>query len=223
MTEHTAANLLSRQIGDRLRAARSGRSLSLAGLARLTGGRLTKSRISNYEQGIRRMPIESARILAAALGKVSAAHLLCVEDDLEPDDEGRALMLRYQVLSHRGRTRLLQLAQLIAAEDSASEQGGAQTSPEQIEAEYRELRHLIEARGIQRRIAACWPSIRLRVDTWESIGRPAEFECSDHGMRFVRKPSDILAAADHPCPQCRIEQAGDGEGPTISSIRMAGA
>ncbi|NBC15057.1 MAG: helix-turn-helix domain-containing protein, partial [Gammaproteobacteria bacterium] len=70
---------LTREIGQRVRAARHERGLSLAQLAALTDGLYSKSRISNYEQGLRRPSIEAARTLADALVIVSAAQLLGVE------------------------------------------------------------------------------------------------------------------------------------------------
>jgi transcriptional regulator with XRE-family HTH domain len=72
---------MNHAMGARLRAARQDRGLSLSGLAEETGGHYSKSRISNYEQGLRRMSVEAALALAEALGNVSAAHLLCVEED----------------------------------------------------------------------------------------------------------------------------------------------
>jgi transcriptional regulator with XRE-family HTH domain len=77
MTEQDAA--LNRAMGGRLRAARQARGLSLSELEALTGGQFRKGRISNYEQGLRRMTVETAQALAEVLGNVSAAHLLCVE------------------------------------------------------------------------------------------------------------------------------------------------
>jgi transcriptional regulator with XRE-family HTH domain len=65
-------NALTQDIALRLRYVRESQGLSLAALSDLTGGALSKSRISNYEQGIRRMSIEVAQILAEAFGTVSA-------------------------------------------------------------------------------------------------------------------------------------------------------
>ena len=45
---------LSTKIGLRLRAARNAQKLPLSALAARTGGALSRSRISNYEQGLRR-------------------------------------------------------------------------------------------------------------------------------------------------------------------------
>ena len=69
MTEETD---LTTKIGLRLRAARNAQKIALAELSDRTGGALSKSRISNYEQGLRRMGLEDARMFADALGTVSA-------------------------------------------------------------------------------------------------------------------------------------------------------
>ena len=74
---------LTNQIGERLRAERKAQDLSLSDLAERTNGQLSKSRISNYEQGIRRMGLEESRILSEALGTVSPMYLLCLEDERE--------------------------------------------------------------------------------------------------------------------------------------------
>ena len=71
---------LTRAIGQRLRGQRLVLGLSLYELSERTGT-LSKSRISNYEQGIRRMGVEQARLLAQALGTVSPAYLLHVADE----------------------------------------------------------------------------------------------------------------------------------------------
>jgi transcriptional regulator with XRE-family HTH domain len=94
---------LTNQIGDRLRAERKAQDLSLADLSERTNGQLSKSRISNYEQGIRRMGLEESRILSEALGTASPMYLLCLEDEreietlrrcfLETNPIGQGLML----------------------------------------------------------------------------------------------------------------------------------
>ena len=81
-----AEHELTREIGRQLRAARHERGLNLSQLAALTDGLYSKSRISNYEQGLRRPSIEAAQVLAEALVIVSAAQLLGVEGG-----EGNAL------------------------------------------------------------------------------------------------------------------------------------
>jgi transcriptional regulator with XRE-family HTH domain len=74
---------LTRKIGRRLQQARTARGMSLSQVSAETGGQLSKSRISNYEQGLRRMPIEAAVILAQALGGITPSWLLCLEDEAE--------------------------------------------------------------------------------------------------------------------------------------------
>ena len=63
------------QIGARIRKARHDAGLSLSGVSERTGGLLSKSRISNYEQGLRRIGLEEAEMIAGVIG-VSAGYLL---------------------------------------------------------------------------------------------------------------------------------------------------
>lgn len=81
-------------MGERLGQARRRAGLPLSHLSVLTDYRLSKSRISNYEQGIRRLPVDVAQILAPILQQeirkrecdpdaaahVTAAWLLGVDD-----------------------------------------------------------------------------------------------------------------------------------------------
>lgn len=69
------------EIGRRLREARNKLGLSLRDLSELTTEKFSPARISNYEQGIRRMGIEEAVSLSAALGTVSAVYLLTLSND----------------------------------------------------------------------------------------------------------------------------------------------
>ena len=66
------------EIGKRIRAAREKLEISLEELSRRTGGKLSKSRIGNYEQGLRMPGPLEANTLAAALG-VDAAYLMCLQ------------------------------------------------------------------------------------------------------------------------------------------------
>ena len=93
--------------GERLRAARSATGWSLTELSQRTGGRLSKSRISNYELGLRRLPIEGAESLAEALGTVSAAHLLCLDDDCAADPAEAELLHTYRALDPTQRQEVL--------------------------------------------------------------------------------------------------------------------
>ena len=86
------AQELTSKIGHRLRQARHAQRLSLGALSDLTGGALIKSRVSNYEEGIRRLGIEEAEVLAAAFGTVSPTYLLCLNDEGFVSEEERTLL-----------------------------------------------------------------------------------------------------------------------------------
>lgn len=66
------------EIGRRIKEAREAKNWSLDRLSKETGSKLSKSRISNYEQGERMPGPFEANILAEALG-VDAAHLMCLQ------------------------------------------------------------------------------------------------------------------------------------------------
>jgi transcriptional regulator with XRE-family HTH domain len=81
----------------------------------LTGGLYSKSRISNYEQGLRRPSIEAAKALAEALVIVSAAQLLGVdggEDDAMSEDE-KHLLAAFRQADADWRRRLLGIAEAV--------------------------------------------------------------------------------------------------------------
>ena len=101
---------LSREIGERLRGARKGAGLSLSQLAERTDSRLSKSRISNYEQGLRRMGVEEARELAAALGTVSPGYLLGLDDPWNLQADEIEILNRYRTTDDRGRAFLRDVA-----------------------------------------------------------------------------------------------------------------
>ena len=103
-----AGSDLSREIGERLRYARHSKELSLGQLSALTGGALSKSRISNYELGIRRMSIEAARLLADALGTCTPAFLLCVEDPMKLTADEIDLIQTYRATDARGQALVRQ-------------------------------------------------------------------------------------------------------------------
>ncbi|KAA6183650.1 helix-turn-helix transcriptional regulator [Thiohalocapsa marina] len=109
MNEETKA--LTETIANRLRTARAATGLSLKQLSDKTQGRLTKSRISNYEQGLRRLRIESAEILAQALGNVTTAHLLCLDEgELRLNDEEQRLLEVYRSADELGRATIMGVA-----------------------------------------------------------------------------------------------------------------
>lgn len=107
---------LSTQIGARLRAERKAQNLSLSELSERTNGQLSKSRISNYEQGIRRMGLEESRILSEALGTVSPMYLLCLEDEQEIETLRRC----YLDTTPTGRNLMLTMAKEIHKTHSAA-------------------------------------------------------------------------------------------------------
>jgi transcriptional regulator with XRE-family HTH domain len=102
---------LTKKIGLRVREERNRQRLSLAALSVRTGGVLSKSRISNYEQGLRRMGIEEAQALSTALG-VSATYLLCLDDAGFLSEEERVLIEQFRRADARGRATLLALAEV---------------------------------------------------------------------------------------------------------------
>ena len=71
--------IASESAGEYLKNLRVGLDYSLQDLSNATGGKLSKSRISNYEQGTRKMAPEVAVILADALG-ATPAQILRLED-----------------------------------------------------------------------------------------------------------------------------------------------
>jgi len=101
---------LTNKIGLRLREARKAQGLSLAALSARTSA-LSKSRISNYEQGLRRMGLEEARELASALGTVSATFLLCLEDEGYVTERESALLDFYRQADGRGKDTILRVAE----------------------------------------------------------------------------------------------------------------
>jgi len=70
------------KIGLRIKAERQRHGWSLARLSEETDT-LSKSRISNYEQGIRKLGVEEAKELSAALG-CTAGYLLGIEGETYP-------------------------------------------------------------------------------------------------------------------------------------------
>lgn len=100
---------LNKQIGQRLRAARLAHKYSLSELASRTRT-LSKSRISNYEQGIRRMGIEEAQELSEALDGITPAYLLCLDDTSPLSEDEWQLIQRYRKTDERGRDVILHVA-----------------------------------------------------------------------------------------------------------------
>ncbi|QGU34024.1 helix-turn-helix domain-containing protein [Thermochromatium tepidum] len=111
---------LTKRIGQRLRLARQQQKLSLADLSARTQS-LSKSRISNYEQGIRRMGLEEAHELSVALGTVTPTYLLCLDDRGPLSEQELELVDHFRRTDERGRETLLQLARLQPNHDPAED------------------------------------------------------------------------------------------------------
>ncbi len=112
---------LTKRIGQRLRSARHEQKLSLADLSARTQS-LSKSRISNYEQGIRRMGLEEAHELSVALGTVTPTYLLCLDDRGPLSDRELELIDHFRRTDERGRDTLLNLAQSQPNHDPAEDE-----------------------------------------------------------------------------------------------------
>jgi len=71
---------LKEKIGDRLKKRRAILGMSLTELSDASGALYSPSRIGNYEQGIRMLPLEVANALAIPL-ECSATYLLCYDEN----------------------------------------------------------------------------------------------------------------------------------------------
>ena len=100
---------LSYEIGRRIKLAREKMDLTLAGLEAHTKS-LSKSRISNWEQGTRRPGVEEARELAEVRG-VSAAWLLCLDDESTLSERERTLLLIFRQTDRRGKSAIFSIAE----------------------------------------------------------------------------------------------------------------
>lgn len=110
----TKKDALAVAIGLRLRAERHRLKLSLSQLAARTGDTLSKSRISNYEQGIRRIGLEGAVILGRALGDVSPAYLLGLDDSDPLSSAEHQLLARFRATKKHGQALILASAKTAA-------------------------------------------------------------------------------------------------------------
>lgn len=85
------------------------RGWSLNDLSKRTQDQFSKSRISNYEQGIRRMGLEAACQLADAFGDVTPAWLLMLDDSGPLSIEERELVEAFRAMNEKERRRVLDL------------------------------------------------------------------------------------------------------------------
>jgi len=174
--------------GERLRAARHAREWSLSQLVSYTGGALSKSRISNYEQGIRRLGSEEARILAAALGNVSVDYLLCRQDGPGDDPGEERLLLMYRSAPPDQRPALIEALHALV-----------HRQPEEPD----KTRASIDAADAQRQVAERWPDLELDASSFVGPRRRAEWICRRHGTLIKRSTQALLFVTEHPCSTCR--------------------
>lgn len=120
---------ITMQIGERLREARQRQRLSLRELSMKTGCELSKSRISNYEQGLRRLGLEEAQILSEALGDVSTAYLLCMDDASPWTPQERDLIRFYRACDARGQDLITMIASTEAERAPTAESLEARAAP----------------------------------------------------------------------------------------------
>lgn len=106
-----------KKIGERIKAARTAKGLSLEELSERTGRVLSASRISNYEQGTRLCKPQQAAILAPHLG-VTASHLQCLdargEEDDEMSPEAKRLLRGWEALPENERMAYLRRIETLA-------------------------------------------------------------------------------------------------------------
>jgi transcriptional regulator with XRE-family HTH domain len=105
---------LSFQIAERLRDARSCAKLTQVQLAERTDGQVSAAMISGYEGSQRRIGIEEARVLAKALGTVTPAYLLCVEESMPLAPDETALLDMYRAADARGRALIREKAAAVS-------------------------------------------------------------------------------------------------------------
>lgn len=103
---------IKKEQAQRLRKARANMGFTLREVSERTGGQISPSRLSNYEQGLRLLKSREALVLAPVL-EVNAPYLLCVEgedmttEELEflrnwralPENERRQYARRIEVLA----------------------------------------------------------------------------------------------------------------------------
>lgn len=97
------------RIGERLKKARGKRTL--ADVAKNTK-KLTITRISNYERGQRTPGPEEAIELARALGNITPAEVLCVDDASNLSSVERQLLSYFRSTDARGQATIVHIASL---------------------------------------------------------------------------------------------------------------
>jgi transcriptional regulator with XRE-family HTH domain len=123
---------LTRRIGQRIRASRKRCGWSLSELSKHTNGALSKSRLGNYEQGLRRPGHEEACLLAATFGTVSPSWLLCLDDDSGAlNDQETTLLRSFRAADARGRGVILTVARVLPSETAIAVPADSRYTPPQ--------------------------------------------------------------------------------------------
>lgn len=101
---------IKKEIGRRIKLSR-GNKRTLQDISNATNGVLSVSRISNYEQGIRTPGVIEARALAKALGNITAAEILCVDDTSTLALREKILLDNYRATDERGKNTISRIAE----------------------------------------------------------------------------------------------------------------
>ena len=103
-----------KESGRRLKRAREAKRLTLDGLSQRLGGVLSKSRLSNYEQGARMIGPQEALAIAPILG-VQPAHLLCVDvEEGEMTAQEMELLRNFRALPENDRVAYSRRIEVLA-------------------------------------------------------------------------------------------------------------
>jgi transcriptional regulator with XRE-family HTH domain len=99
---------IKHEIGRRLSTSRDAAGLTLQEVCDAVPG-LSTSRLSNYEQGTRTLPVQFAKLIAPILG-VTADWLLTLTNDT-PDPQEQCLLDHWRHTDDRGRRAILRVAE----------------------------------------------------------------------------------------------------------------
>ena len=199
--------------GERLRASRTATGWSLTELSQRTGGRLSKSRISNYEQGLRQMSPDVAAMLAEALESVTAPWLLCEDTPALSPEEARLLAAWRQ-----GDDAMRAWLSLAIQSDSLAEPPAA--GVETLAARLRALNLATRARAVQEQVGRRWPFLLLHLHRFTGERNQSFWHCTRHGQRFKASAIRLLHADTPPCPGCQEDARPDRLAAARSVRRM---
>lgn len=99
--------------GARIKRIREKRDLTLQQVSDATGGAISVSRLSNFEQGTRMMSVDAAKAIAPVLG--TTPEYLLTLTDIEPDPQEVALIEFYRACDNRGKMAAIRVAEEQAA------------------------------------------------------------------------------------------------------------